>query len=704
MPDAVNDNEFLSALTDTIGQNIANEQFGVSELAVAMNMSRSNLLRKVKKLTNLSVSQLISQVRLQRGMHLLQTTGSNVSEVAHLVGFNSTSYFIKCFREYYGHPPGEVGKGPQSTVHPDGSRQAGPQFSVQSESGSSAPTAKRRWAWAALAVLILAVGTTRYYIYGVRSPSPGLEKSIAVLPFKNDSSDSTNLYLINGLMESTLNNLQKIKDLKVISRTSTEKYRYNARSIPEMAQELQVNYFIEGSGQKIGDQILLNIQLIEGPTDRHLWSKQYRRQARDIFALQQEIAKNVAAEIQAVITPEEQQRIEKIPTENLEAYDHFLKGRDLFYNTKGAELHDALTELNKAIALDPQFAMAYADAALVYYYLDIFMIEKKYGAELHSYADKALLYDPKLDLSLVAKALSYVYKSDFESAVLYLEKALEYNPNSGIAINFLSEFYNMHVPNTAKYLEYSLRGVQMEIGSRDSSTLSHRYLHASNALMQAGFIDEALTYVNKSLAYNPHNFYSGFLSVYIRFAKTKCDLPQVKAEMLKELGKDTTQFIIIQEVAKICYYMRDYAEAYRYYKKFIAFKDAMKLDVFTTEDIKIALVLAKLGFKEQPAAYLTHFKQYADKDKSIYRHLLLASYYSYTGNTRQALEHLRLFGKEDDYSYWVLLFANEPTLEPIKDLPEVKAILKSVEKKFWDTNKKLRAELEEKELLPSIVQ
>jgi TolB-like protein/AraC-like DNA-binding protein len=702
MPDAVTDNEFLKALTDTIGQNIANEQFGVSELAGAMNMSRSNLLRKVKKLTNLSVSQLISQVRLQKGMHLLQTTGSNVSEVAHQVGFNSPSYFIKCFREYYGYPPGEVGKGPQSTVH-------GPQHSAQGGNGvltsvaagptHPRPTANiRYWPWVVLVVL-LALGGTVYYIYRVSTPSPGLEKSIAVLPFKNDSADSTNLYLINGLMESTLNNLQKIKDLKVISRTSTEKYRYNARSIPEMARELQVNYFIEGSGQKIGDQILLNIQLIEGPTDRHLWSKQYRREARDIFALQQEIAKSVAAEIQAVITPEEQQRIEKIPTENLEAYDHFLKGRNLFYNTKGAELPEALDEMHKAIALDPQFATAYAEAALIYYYRDIFMIEKKYGAELHNYADKALLYDPKLDESLVAKALSYVYKADFESAVLYLEKALEYNPNSGLAINFLSEFYNMHVPNTAKYLEYSLRGVQMEIGSGDSTTLSHRYLHASNALMQGGFIDEALVAVNKSVAYNPRNFYSGFLSVYVRFAKTKCDLTQVKAEMLKELAKDTTQFVVIQEVAKICYYMRDYPEAYRYYRKFIAYKDAMKLDVFTTEDIKVAIVLNKLGFKEQSAAYLAHFKQYADKDKSIYKHLLLASYYSYTGNTPKAIEHLRLFSKEEDYSYWVLLFESEPTLEPINDLPEVKAILKNVEKKFWAKHEKLKADLEEKELL-----
>lgn len=104
------DIQFLNELTDVIAQNLANEQFGVSELAVAMSMSRSNLLRKVKKSTNLPVNQLIREARLKRAMELLQSSGLNVSEISHQVGFNSTSYFIKCFREYYGYPPGEAGK------------------------------------------------------------------------------------------------------------------------------------------------------------------------------------------------------------------------------------------------------------------------------------------------------------------------------------------------------------------------------------------------------------------------------------------------------------------------------------------------------------------------------------------------------------------------------------------------------------------
>jgi len=270
------ENDFLSQIIAVVEKNISNEQFGVSELADEMNMSRSNLLRKVKKLTKLSVSQLIKEVRLKRGMEMLRKSALNVSEVSHQVGFSSTSYFIKCFREHYGYPPGEVGKRDEAEMNP-------------------VPVArsnrKRNFIMLGAAGLIaaLAIGLFTYYTL-LSSGPPALEKSVAVLPFKNDSNDSTNVYLINGLMESTLNNLQKIEGLKVISRTSAEKYRNTSRSIPEMAEELNVNYFVEGSGQKIGDQILLNIQLIEGPSDKHLWSMQYRREVKDIFSLQQEIA------------------------------------------------------------------------------------------------------------------------------------------------------------------------------------------------------------------------------------------------------------------------------------------------------------------------------------------------------------------------------------------------------------------------------
>jgi len=677
------ENDFLSQLTVIVDKNISNEQFGVSELADEMNMSRSNLLRKVKKLTKLSVSQLINQVRLKRAMELLRKSTFNVSEVSQQVGFSSTSYFIKCFREYYGYPPGEVGKRPEAQVV------AVPAY----------PRTKRNLLILTSVGLVASLALMLFLYKPLpSSESPGIEKSVVVLPFKNESNDSTNVYLINGLMESTLNNLQKIKDLKVISRTSAEKYRNTNKSIPEMARELNANYFIEGSGQKIGDRILLNIQLIEGSTDKHLWANQYRREAKDIFALQQEIAKSIAEEIQAIITPEEAQRIGKNPTDNVEAYDLFLKGREEFYKGKRINLEAAIPIFKKAIEHDREFALAYAEIALIYYYLDLFQAEKKYTTEINSYADKALLFDPKLANSLVAKALYYMHNKEYDLAVSYLEKALEYTPNSILAINHLALIYNNNIPNTTKYLEYALKAVRLEANAQDSATTSINYLRLSDALIQTGFVEEALKYCNKSLDYNPKNFFSKWVKVFILYAKDK-DLNRAKQSLLQELKKDTTQLVMVEEIAKVHYLMGDFEGAYPYYKRFLELKDAYHLDIFKNEDLKIGIVLEKIGKKEEAQEFINSFKNYADNDKSIYKHLNLAGYYAYLGDDNKSIEHMKLFSKEENLKYWVLLFDSDPIVEAVKDHPEFDKVMGDIEKKFWKTHEDIKVTLEEKGLL-----
>ncbi|WP_333821268.1 helix-turn-helix domain-containing protein [Ohtaekwangia sp.] len=685
------ENEFVNQLVVLIEQNLANEQFGVSELADQMNMSRSNLLRRVKKETNLSVSQLISQVRLKKGMELLRTSTLNVSEVSHQVGFNSTSYFIKCFREYYGYPPGEVGR------HDDAKEPEQPEVTITRPSASSSRR-NRNVLWVSVAALIVA-GGIGWYIYskfwaGAVLPA---EKSIAVLPFKNESSDSANIYLINGLMESTLNNLQKIRELKVISRTSAEKYRNTTKSIPEMAQELNANYFIEGSGQKVGDEILLHIQLIDGRSDRHLWSKQYKRQVNDIFTLQEEIAQNIAEEIQVIITPDEQQRIARRPTENLEAYDLYLKGRNMFRYRDHESLKKAEAYFNDAIALDPQFGLAYAEATIAYYYLDAFQSNPQYTDKISNYSDKALLLEPKAAESLIAKGLFYQHKHEYSQAAPYFEKALEYNPGSAVVVHFLSEYYNIYNPNTAKYIKYALMGIGFDKGSTDSINLSYRYLQLSNALLQTGFFDESMKYIDKSLAYNPKNPF-GYIQIFIRYAKDH-DMNQAKASLEEEFRKDTTRLDVIDQLASMCYMMKDYKESYKYVEKFNRIRDSRQLDIYKNEDLKIAIVLEKMGMKDKAKPFVTSYKNFADTDESIYKDLFLMMYYVYQNDTPKALAHFRAFSEQENFQYWVLLLVDEPSVEPLRNNPEFRQIMKKVEDKFWSTHNRVKQELEEEGLL-----
>jgi TolB-like protein/AraC-like DNA-binding protein/Tfp pilus assembly protein PilF len=684
------ESDFLIELTAVVEKNIANEQFGVSELADEMNMSRSNLLRKVKKETKLSVSQLINQVRLKRAMELLRKTSLNVSEVSHQVGFNSTSYFIKCFREYYGYPPGEVGK--RDTTTPA-------ETAIVPESNHELPVAHRqkktRLVSIGSVVVILAIAIAGYvFLPGTNHNGKGPEKSIAVLPFKNDSNDSSNVYLVNGLMEATLNNLQKIQDLRVISRTSVEKYRNASRSIPEMAKELNVKYFVEGSGQKLGDRIVLNIQLIDGETDKHLWSKQYRREAKDIFELQQEVAKNITQEIEVIITPEEASRIEKKPTEDAVAYDYYLKGRELFYRSGPKDLEESIPWFKKAVEKDPKFSLAYATATMVYYYLDIFNIQKRYTAEVDDFAEKAILYDARSAESMIAKALSFAQKHQYELSVPYLEKALEYDPHSGLVLHFLTEFYNIHVPHPPKYLEYAIRKVKADKGA-DSTTLSFSYFHLSNALLQNGFLDEALKYNQKSLQLDPKSFFAGYVNDYIHYAQDR-DPKKAEARLRKRWKRAMTRFDILQEIGKMDFIQRNYTGAASCYDSAMATMKVFGLDIFKHEYLRFGVAYIQAGQKEKGEDYIRQFKTYADQNLTMYKDLHLSMYYSYEGDINKAMELFKRFTHEqDNFLYWLLLIPTDPIADNLKKHPDFNTVMQEIERKYWKKHEEMKEKWED---------
>lgn len=677
------DQIFLDKLRQKIEQNMSTESFGVAELADEVGMSRSNLLRKIKKLTGLSVSQLIREVRLENAMHLLKEGGMNVSEVSDHVGFASTSYFIKCFREEYGYPPGEVSKRDIKNEE-------------NTDVDSAAPFNYKTLIVAAVAIVILVSGFL--LLRPTNNGNTNLEKSIAVLPFKNDSADSSNVYLVNGLMESTLNNLQKIGDLRVVSRTSTEKYRTSPKSIPEIAEELNVSYFVEGSGQKNGDRILLNIQLIEASTDRQLWASQYERDSKDIFQLQQEIASTIANEIKAIITPAEREQISKIPTSNLVAYDNYLKGRNLLVMGDDEKITNSVRYFKKAIELDENFSQAYSALAISYFYLDLFQSQKLHTQDIKDNADKAMSIDSNSPESLMAMALYYQHSGDYPKEVEYLEEALELAPNNVEIINMLSDLYANYMPDTNKYLEYALRGIQLNSEAYDSLTTSYLYLHLSNALIQNGFVDEALYYINRSLDYSDSNGFSNYVKAFILYAKEK-DVSGLRRRLIVEWQKDSSRLDILQEIGKVNYFMEDYDSAYHYYRMFVDMREAANFSIYTYENDKIAAVFEIAGKEEEAKGLYEDYLEYVATDQSVYRDALYLAYYAKTGETDKALEHLREFAKNDNFQFWLVLFDSDPSMKSLEGIPEAQQLWKKISDKFWKNHDELRQKLEDQGLI-----
>jgi len=275
------------------------------------------------------------------------------------------------------------------------------------------------------------------------------EKSIAVLPFRNDSPDTTNIYFINGVMEDILNNLQKIKDLRVISRTSVEQYRNLTKSIPEIAKELGVNYIVEGSGQRSGNKIHLSVQLLRAAKEGHLWGNSFERElhsATEIFDMQRQISETIASELKAVITPQEKRLIEKRPTGNLEAYEAYLKGQ--FYLTRFTPeaLDSAMRYFELAKENDPEYALAYSGIC------DVWAYRQQWGlvtpSEGNPKAMEAVMKAYELDSSNAVVLSSLAGKKtwgmfDWSGGESGFKKSLALNPNNAMTRAMYSHLLNI---------------------------------------------------------------------------------------------------------------------------------------------------------------------------------------------------------------------------------------------------------------------
>ena len=294
-----------------------------------------------------------------------------------------------------------------------------------------------RWAAMTAALLALAAivaGIVMFSSTRLRSTAP--EKSIAVLPFENDSRDPDNAYFADGIQDEILTRLSKIADLKVISRTSTQHYKSAPENLPEIARQLGVAHILEGSVQKSGDTVRVNVQLIKADNDSHLWAETFDRKLTDIFSVESEVAKAIADQLRAHLTGREEQEITARPTGNPEAYDAYLralayslKAQNSPANSLGSQKH-----LREAVRLDPNFALAWALLSFVdsVGYIGITLqATDSLREEARQGAERALTLQPNLAEGLVAKGYyNYAYLKDYPSAVRYFEQARPLLPNS----------------------------------------------------------------------------------------------------------------------------------------------------------------------------------------------------------------------------------------------------------------------------------
>ena len=314
--------------------------------------------------------------------------------------------------------------------------------SVSKSAAKYKPTL-RKFAPTAIAFgLLLVIGIGWWWTTQRRRPTspaaPGAvhsanQKSIAVLPFENLSRDPDNAYFADGIQEEILTRLSKIADLKVISRTSTQRYKTAPQNLSEIAKQLSVAHILEGTVQKAGDQVRVNVQLINARNDSHLWADKYDRKLTDIFAVESEIATKIAETLQAKLSGSEQKAIAVHPTENSDAHELYLRGRFYWNRGPGPNLEKSREYYEKAIQLDPTYALAYAGLADYYgfaFATGLLPPVEKWAKAEEDNAQRALELDPTLGEAYnPLAAVKLYYYRNWPAAERDFRRGLELSPN-----------------------------------------------------------------------------------------------------------------------------------------------------------------------------------------------------------------------------------------------------------------------------------
>jgi TolB-like protein len=305
------------------------------------------------------------------------------------------------------------------------------------------PSSTLGWKIATYTSVVVILSLLMINIFSGEKQANELEKSIAVLPFRNLSEESGNEYFVDGLVEDLLNRISLIEDLKVISRTSSDMYRERGiKSVPEIANELGVSYIVEGSVQRYGNKARITVQLIDATNDRHIWSQDYDREIGDIFETQSEIAIRIVSELKMILSSDQKAYIQENKTINLEAFELYQMGRFYWNKRTGIGYKTSIEYFEKAIEEDPGYGLAYAGLADSYLLMAIQgWIDRNEGRDKAvEFASKALELDDNLAEAYTVLGQVYDYIDwEWGKAERAFQLAFEINPNYATAHHYYAE-------------------------------------------------------------------------------------------------------------------------------------------------------------------------------------------------------------------------------------------------------------------------
>jgi TolB-like protein/Tfp pilus assembly protein PilF len=401
---------------------------------------------------------------------------------------------------------------------------------------------RRAWIYVVISTGLLSAGL--FFLGRYTAPNENKianvpAKSIAVLPFENLSQDPDNAYFAEGIQDEILTRLAKVADLKVISHTSTQRYKSSPNDLPQIAKELGVANILEGSVQKSKDQVRVNVQLINAATDAHLWADSFDRKLIDIFAVESEIAAKVADTLQAKLTGAEQHAISMQPTQNTEAHQLYLKGRYFWNKRTGPDLQKAIDYFKQAIEKDPGYALAYVGLG------DSYILLSGFGAAppqdsfplAEAAAKKALEIDDNLaEAHTTLGFILCVHHLNFADSIREFERAIALNPNYATAHHWFGDGPLLAVGQFDRAIGEGKRAVELDpLSVIITADLGADFLVARR-------YDEAIEQFHKAIDLDPRFYYAHWNLA--QALEMKGDLRGALAEYKKAVELDDDPFVL----------------------------------------------------------------------------------------------------------------------------------------------------------------
>ncbi len=422
----------LENLKQIVLDNLQNEQFTVSSLSKQAGISRSHLHRKLKLLKGQSISQFIREVRLEEAMKMLVKDVGTSSEIAYKVGFSSSSYFHKCFLDFYGFTPGEAKKRQgEQKIDP------GVYENKNQESDSSLAdqmTSRKNFG----IFLIFAVALALVFVLRSLNLFPVNQEniSIAILPFEQQEDQLNEEYLSAGVHDALINELGKIPGFRVISKTSSVKYLDSNIQMSKIANELEVNWLLKGSVSLEDNNLKVKVRLLGAfPNEEIIWTKDYDQAFSQILFVQKDMVKNIIDKVKGKVPQPQANQLNQAKKVNTETYKNYLRG--MYFLNKGdkAGFEKGIGFLQKAIELDPADPYAYAGMAVGYGIMGHGPVFEKNAPTLaRASAKRALTLDENLDNAHTALGMVHLYQEwNWAAAESSFKEALLLNPNNEIA-------------------------------------------------------------------------------------------------------------------------------------------------------------------------------------------------------------------------------------------------------------------------------